>query len=853
MNKPPTKAHRQRTEDESDYSRLEAENQRFQRLLQSTTDYIFTVAVQDGRPTTTSHGPGCVTVTGYTSAEYESNPYLWYHMVHEKDRSAVTEQAAKILAGEKVGPLEHRIVHKDGAVRWVKSTLVARRDAQGRMVAYDGLISDITERKRAEGRQAMQHAVTRVLADSTSLDEATPKILQALCDNLGWDLGALWRVLTNADVLRCVAVWQQPSMRAPDFETATRNSTFPPGVGLPGRIWASAKPIWVSNVTAQPNFPRAQFAIKDGLHAACGFPIMLGNKILGAIEFFSRKIQPPDDDLLEMMAAIGSQIGQFIERKRTEEALAEERNLLRTLIDAHPDATYVKDTESRFLIGNLSVADLMGAPTPEELTGKRDSDFYPADLAQRYFADEQRIIQTGQPLINREEPAVDPSGKTHWLLTTKVPLRESSGCVVGIVGIGRDITDYKRVEAERDRFFTLSQDMLCIAGFNGWFKQLNPAWEQTLGFSKEELMAKPFLEFVHPDDRAATAQEMGKLAAGSSVMNFENRYLCKDGSYKWLLWSSCPFPEQQLVYAAAREITERKAYESELQRATSESARSEEALRSALADLKRSHQELKATQLQLIQTAKLESVGTLAAGVAHEVKNPLQIILMGVDYLAKNVSTDNQNIPAVLDDMRNAISRADRIVRGLLEFSAAYRPEVKDEDLNAIVDSSVALVRFEAARSHIEIKKLLADSLPPLKLDKTKIQQVFINIFMNAIHSMPQGGTLTVGTYIRRLTEIDYDVGDRNIGHMRVGDTVDFKVGEIAVVAEVEDTGTGIPEDKLAKIFDPFFTTKAAGKGTGLGLTVVKKIVELHGGSIDIRNRPEGGVIVTLVFKTWRT
>jgi signal transduction histidine kinase len=222
--------------------------------------------------------------------------------------------------------------------------------------------------------------------------------------------------------------------------------------------------------------------------------------------------------------------------------------------------------------------------------------------------------------------------------------------------------------------------------------------------------------------------------------------------------------------------------------------------------------------------------------------------------LTKNVSGDDPNIPAALDDMRHAIARADRIVRGLLEFSAAYRPEVKDEDLNTIIESSLALVKFELAKAHVDVSRMLADTLPPLKLDKTKIQQVFINIFMNAIHSMPRGGTLTVGTYVRRLTEIDYDVGDRTIGHLRVGDTVDFKVGEIAVVAEVEDTGTGIPEDQLAKIFDPFFTTKGAGKGSGLGLTVVKKIIELHGGSIDIRNRPDGnGVIVTVVFKTWRT
>lgn len=727
-----------RRKEHTPLSGLVSQNRRYEALLSSTTDYVFTVLVADGRPMATAHDPGCVGVTGYTPAEYEAAPYLWYEMVHPEDRDQVTRQAAKVLQGDTVPPLEHRIIHKDGSVRWVKNTLVARKNEQGAVIAYDGLISDITERKRAEGRLATQYAVTSLLAEPATLDEVTPRIMQAVCDHLGWDMGVLWRIAPGAEVLRCGALWRRPSLPPSEFETVTRRSEYARGAGLPGRIWATGQPVWVANIAEENLFPRGMEALKAGLRGAFGFPITLGSAILGVIEFYSREIQPPDEKVARMMSTIGSQIGQFIERKRTEDALAQERNLLRTLIDALPDAIYVKDTESRFLIGNIGVAQLMGAAHPEELTGKRDYDFYPAALADQYYADERRILETGQPLINREEPAIDPAGRHHWLLTTKVPLRDSAGRIVGLVGIGRD-------------------------------------------------------------------------------------------------------------------ITQRKESEEQLTQANAEMARSEEALRAALADVKRSHQELKAAQLQLIQTAKLESVGTLAAGVAHEVKNPLQIILMGIDYLSKNVPSTPDHILPVLEDMRQAISRADRIVRGLLEFSAAYRPEVNDEDLNAIIESSLALVRFELARAHVNVVKLLGDDLPRLRLDKTKIQQVFINVIVNAIHSMPDGGTLTIGTYVRRLTDIGHDVGDRTIGHFRVGDTVDFQVGEIAVVAEVEDTGRGIPESQLASIFDPFFTTKGAGQGTGLGLTVVKKIIEMHGGSIDIRNRPEGGVVVTIVFKTWRT
>jgi PAS domain S-box-containing protein len=831
---------------------LRESEQRYKRLIGASTDYIVSVKVEDGRVVSTTHSAGCVSVTGYTSIEYGRDPYLWFEMVHQDDREAVSRHLEQVMSGENMPPIEHQIMHRDGSARWVKNTAIPHKDEQGRVVAYDAFISDITELKRAERRLAEQYAVTRVLAESATLSEATPKILQVTCESLGWDMGALWRVDPNTSVLRCVAVWHQPSVEIAEFEQVTRDKAFPRGTGLPGKIWEEAQPVWIANLATASELPRAALAAKAGLHGAFGFPIMLGKKILGVIEFFSREIQQPDEDLLRMVSTIGSQIGQFIERKRTEEALAEERNLLRTLIDTLPDTIYVKDTESRFIIGNIGVAHLMGAATPEFLNQKTDFDFYPRELAERYFADDQAILHSGQALINREEPVVDTEGRSGWLLTTKVPLRDSHGKVVGLVGIGRDITEYKRLEEERDRFFTLSIDMLCIAGFDGFFKQLNPAWEKTLGYSIDELRSRPLVEFVHPEDRATTLAETRKLLSGAPTVSFENRYLCKDGSVKWFHWTSCLFAEEELVYAAARDITDRKRAEAQLRETNRELTRSENALRKALADLKQSHEQLKTTQLQLIQAEKMDSVGTLAAGVAHEVKNPLQILLMGISYLSRNVDTSHEGVAMTLGEMRNAIKRADTIIRGLLEFSASYQPVVKDEDLNSIIDSSLWLVKYELSKTPTELVREFAPDLPPLKLDKNKLQQVFINIIMNSLHEMPEGGKLIIRTSRKRLSEIAHEMGERGLGHFRSGETVNFPRGDSVVVAEVEDSGKGIPPEKLTKIFDPFFTTKPIGKGTGLGLTVVKNIIELHGGGIDIRNRPEGGVKVTIIFQTWR-
>jgi signal transduction histidine kinase len=197
----------------------------------------------------------------------------------------------------------------------------------------------------------------------------------------------------------------------------------------------------------------------------------------------------------------------------------------------------------------------------------------------------------------------------------------------------------------------------------------------------------------------------------------------------------------------------------------------------------------------------------------------------------------------ILADMTDAIKRADGIIMGLLDFSVPHALDSHAEDLSAIMEQSVALVRHLLSEGGIKLTRELAAGLPPVWLDPNKIKQVFVNILTNAIHATPPGGTITVRTSTRLLRgdEADHDAGSRLADR--------FRAGEAVLIAEVLDTGSGIPDEQLAHIFDPFFTTKPTGKGTGLGLTVTKKIVELHGGSLDIQNRKEGGVVVTIMFK----
>jgi two-component system sensor histidine kinase/response regulator len=259
-------------------------------------------------------------------------------------------------------------------------------------------------------------------------------------------------------------------------------------------------------------------------------------------------------------------LSDISERKEVDAQLQHERRLLRSLIDNLPDAIFITDAAGRYAIDNPAHQRLLRADNESDVIGKTIFDFLPPERAARHHADDKRVLASGQPLLDREEHLTDRDGICHWLSLTKVPLPGDNGAVAGLVGICRDITELKRAEEERDRFFTVSLDMLCIADFDGYFKRLNPAFERILGYSLEELQSRPFLDFVHVEDREATKVVVDRLRAGGDLTSFENRYRCKDGSYRWLLWTATPFAEQRLIYAAARDITERKAMEETLAR-----------------------------------------------------------------------------------------------------------------------------------------------------------------------------------------------------------------------------------------------------------------------------------------------
>jgi PAS domain S-box-containing protein len=219
------------------------------------------------------------------------------------------------------GRQELMAVRRDGSQFPVEIGLSPLETDEGLLVS--SVVRDISERRQAERRLAAEHAVTRVLAESADLEEAAPKILQAVCQNLGWDVGALWIVDRYANLLRCQDLWHEAEVQVPRFEETTRQTTFVHGFGLPGSVWARGQPAWVVDLGNDTNFPRGPVAVQDGLRSGFGFPIRSGDDTLAVIEVFNRRMVEPDPALIAMLAAISGQVSQFIERRQAERSLHE--------------------------------------------------------------------------------------------------------------------------------------------------------------------------------------------------------------------------------------------------------------------------------------------------------------------------------------------------------------------------------------------------------------------------------------------------------------------------------------------------------------------------------------------------
>ncbi len=366
----------------------------------------------------------------------------------------------------------------------------------------------------------------------------------------------------------------------------------------------------------------------------------------------------------------------------------------------------------------------------------------------------------------------------------------------------------------------------------GKYAYSNPAVKDILGYRPEEVVGKYFYDFYD-----AREKEEDKKAAFAVFQRkerfhyFLNKNQHKNGETVWLLTNGVPVLDKNnnlLGYRGSdTDVTK-------INRVLADFKEQQE-------KLKRAYRELEETRNMLLQSEKMNIVGQLASGVAHEVRNPLAILTQGVNYLERKFVRE-EDISKILNMMKDNIERADKIIGNIVDFSRKTKLDISPQAVTAILEKALVLAGHNLKMDNVEVVKKFADSLPQALVDERKIEQVFVNIFLNAIQSMPEGGRLFIRTYLREMTGPGHKVGSRGADY--------FSLGESAVTVEIEDTGSGIPREYQQKIFEPFFTTKGPRDGTGLGLSITMNIVELHKGIIDISSQESEGTKVSLTLKS---
>jgi PAS domain S-box-containing protein len=620
-----------------------------------------------------------------------------------------------------------------------------------------------------------------------------------------------------------------------------------------------------------------------------------------------------------LRAELAAARAKILERGRAEEALAAERNLLRTLIDSLPDRIYIKDVESRFLLNNIAHLQALGARSQEEAAGKTDYDYRPPDLADRYFADDQHVIQTGEPLINREEPTVLASGERGWLLVSKVPTRDPEGKITGLMGISRDITERRQAEValqqEQALFNNLAStipDLIYFKDRQSRFVRINEAMVRFFGLrSAPEVVGKTDFDFFSEEHAwQAYEDEQRVMSTGEPLIGLEEKETWPDGHVTWASTTKVPLRDADGnitgLVGISRNITGRRRAEERireqaalldnandaiyvtaldctilywnhgaertygwtsaevLNRKTTELISPDPAATEALVagllkqgswsgerrqitksggmvevfsrlTLVRNEQgqpqsvfaintditEKKQLEGQFLRAQRLESIGALASGIAHDLNNVLAPILIGAPLLREMMMDETAR--HLLKTMESSAQRGADIVRQVLTFARGVEGERVPLQPRHLLREMEKLAAETFPKS-IRVESDVAADLWPVLGDATQLQQALMNLCINARDAMPGGGVLTLAAANIVLSK---EAAEKMPG---------AQPGSYACL-RVTDTGTGISPEIEAKIFEPFFTTKGVGKGTGLGLSTVLGIVRSHGGFVRVASK----------------
>jgi PAS domain S-box-containing protein len=722
-------------------------------------------------------------------------------------------------------------------------------DASGALKGYRGVGKNISERKAAEAKivrltqfyaalSQCGHAIVRCASEE--------ELLQQIC-RVAVVFGGVkmaWIGIIDPGT-RMVRFAARYGDRADEYLQGVEISVdadSPLGRGPTGIAIRENRPFWCRDLRHQPlTAPWHERRARFGWGASASLPLRRGGAAVGVLSLYAGEAGAFDeavsDLLIEMAADISFALDNFERESRrqgAEEALHESEARFRNLTEMSSDFYWESDAEHRLTdrasadkkLSTVSVF-RQGAQIGER---RWEIPYLSPDEAG--WQAHRAVLDAHRPFRDFELSRLGADGTERHISISGEPKFDGRGRFLGYRGVGKDITeqmrridDLRRLRAAMDATI----DSIYVTDLATMrFVEVNGAACRRLGYTREQL-----LELGPQDVLVVDREHLRRLydeviAAGEQGTSAETHYVTSDGRRGWteLHRRALSSGSGWLIVTLGRDITERKL--------------AEEALQQKHAKLLQTEQELLSAHEALAEADRLESVGRLAAGVAHEVKNPLAIIRLGTDYLAKQFSQESNQ--EVLDDIRAAIDRAERVIRDLLDFSRQKPFAPRPSNINEVIDNAVNLTKHEIKRRNIVIIRNRDDLMPPIYADPDRLVQVFINLLSNAAQAIGQDGSIEIVTRSICLSERDLEQAETSL----------LRIGEPVITIDIRDSGPGISAEHEKKLFEPFFTTKPVGEGSGLGLAVSRSIVIMHRGSISISNRPEGGASALLMFRVDR-
>jgi PAS domain S-box-containing protein len=718
------------------------------------------------------------------------------------------------------------------------------QDMEDRIIGCLGLGIDVTQRRRDEQRLATQYAVSRVLVETGNFDEAAPKILQAIGEQLRWDYGTLYTVDEQENVLRCMYAWHTVGAEFPEFDAMTRQMTFAPGIGLPGSVWASGEPRWITDTSQDPSFPRLQVAASEGLHAALGLPIILGGQVVGVLEFLSRHVRQPNREFLRLATAIGSQIGQFMERKRAEEELQQSNQRNRNILESITDAFFAIDHQWRFTYLNPQAEQLLRR-TADELIGKNVWEEFPEAVGSTFYQKYHQAIAE-KVAISFEE--FYPPLQT-WFDVHVYPSRD------GLSVYFRDITRRKRAEEElkirarqQAAVAELGQRALATPDLDILMNETVALVAQTLDVKHIKIME------LLPDGntlllRAGVGWKEGYVGRATIdagldthagyTLRSRSPVITEDLATETRFRTPQLLGEHGIVSAMTVVIPGNgepfgilQADATRQRKFTEDDVHFLQAIvnvLSAAIHRKHSEEEIRSARMESERLAELDKLRTdFISTVSHDLRTPLTAIRAALGML--DTSSSERLRPEEQSLMRNTRRNVER--------------------LKMLIDDLLTLSQLKAGALHldrepVDLRTLIADAVAAVHaLLREKGQTLQLDV----LQPLPVEGDA------RRLTQVVLDLLVNAHRHTAAGTeiTISGNVSEEEVLLTVRDTGPGIPTEALDIIFQRFHSLDATAGGSGLGLAIARGIVELHGGRIWAESQPGAGATFLIALPLYK-